>query len=91
MRSGWPESSVPRPVKRLPTSSSRSNPRRRYCPRSWTRPALVFGVNPILAYVGSELMASVIGGGITMPWGHRIAILRDPEGRTVYLAEDKTR
>jgi predicted enzyme related to lactoylglutathione lyase len=22
-----------------------------------------------------------------MPWGHRVALLRDPEGRTVYLAE----
>lgn len=23
-----------------------------------------------------------------MPWGHRVAILRDPEGRAVYLAHD---
>jgi predicted enzyme related to lactoylglutathione lyase len=22
-----------------------------------------------------------------MPWGHRVAILRDPEGRTLYLAQ----
>lgn len=25
-----------------------------------------------------------------MPWGHRVAITRDPEGRTVYLATVKT-
>ncbi|TWB25303.1 putative acyltransferase [Nitrospirillum bahiense] len=45
--------------------------------RRWTRPALVFGVNPILAYVGSELMAIIIGGVITLPWDHRIAPLQD--------------
>ncbi|MBB6252207.1 acyltransferase family protein [Nitrospirillum iridis] len=45
--------------------------------RRWTRPALVFGVNPILAYVGSELMAIVIGGVITLPWDHRIAPVQD--------------
>ena len=26
-----------------------------------------------------------------MPWGHRVAILRDPEGRTVCLAEQRAR
>lgn len=26
-----------------------------------------------------------------MPWGHRLAILRDPEGRKVCLAQDLTR
>jgi len=26
-----------------------------------------------------------------MPWGHRVAILRDPEGRTVCLAEQRSR
>ena len=26
-----------------------------------------------------------------MPWGHRVAILRDPEGRAVYLAHDLQR
>ena len=26
-----------------------------------------------------------------MPWGHRVAILRDPEGRTVYLAQSINR
>jgi predicted acyltransferase len=45
--------------------------------RRWTRPALVFGVNPILAYVGSELMAIVIGDLITLPWDHRMASLQD--------------
>ncbi|WP_044558571.1 acyltransferase family protein [Azospirillum sp. B4] len=45
--------------------------------RRWTRPALVFGVNPILAYVGSELMAIIIGGVITLPWDHRVAPLQD--------------
>ncbi|MDZ5649229.1 acyltransferase family protein [Nitrospirillum sp. BR 11828] len=45
--------------------------------RHWTRPALVFGLNPILAYVGSELLAIVIGGVITLPWDHRIAPLQD--------------
>jgi predicted enzyme related to lactoylglutathione lyase len=25
-----------------------------------------------------------------MPWGHRVAVTRDPEGRTVYLATVKT-
>lgn len=38
----------------------------------------------------------LVGKGVTfeqeptdMPWGHRLAILRDPEGRTVCLAQDK--
>ena len=43
----------------------------------WTPPLLAFGINPILAYFGSEIMAIVIYEMITLPY----------EGRQVALQE----
>jgi predicted acyltransferase len=43
--------------------------------RSWTRPFVVYGTNPLVAFVGSGLMARLIGGMIT--WeadGRRISL-----------------
>lgn len=37
--------------------------------RRWTYPFVVYGVNPILAFVGSGLMARLIYSVITVPWG----------------------
>jgi predicted acyltransferase len=33
--------------------------------RWWTRPFVVYGTNPLVAFVGSGLMARIIGGMIT--------------------------
>jgi len=65
-------------------------------PEQWRpprEPALYFRVRDV-----DRAHRDLVARGVTfeqpptdMPWGHRVAIARDPEGRTVYLAEDKTR
>jgi predicted enzyme related to lactoylglutathione lyase len=65
-------------------------------PEQWRpprEPALFFSVRDV-----DRAHRDLVARGVTfeqpptdMPWGHRVAIARDPEGRTVYLAEDKTR
>jgi catechol 2,3-dioxygenase-like lactoylglutathione lyase family enzyme len=65
-------------------------------PEQWRpprEPALYFRVRDV-----DRAHRDLVARGVTfeqpptdMPWGHRVAIVRDPEGRTVYLAEYKTR
>lgn len=41
----------------------------------WTSPFVVFGTNPIVAFVGSSLMARLIYSIITVPWdGERVSL-----------------
>jgi predicted acyltransferase len=44
--------------------------------RWWTRPFVIYGTNPILAYVGSGVMARIIYSLIKVPYGGRIVSLQ---------------
>lgn len=43
--------------------------------RWWTRPFVIYGMNPILAFVGSEVVARIIYSLIKVPYGGRIVSL----------------
>ncbi len=79
-----------------PTSSLGFMPPASTAPDQWQPPAepnlyfFVTDVDSVFARLSSE--------GVTfdqaptdMPWGHRLAILRDPEGRRVCLAQNLKR
>lgn len=53
--------------------------------RWWTRPFEIFGVNPILAFVGSGLMARLIYSLITVPFEGSRVPLQAAIYRTVFL------
>jgi predicted acyltransferase len=44
--------------------------------RWWTKPFVIYGTNPILAYVGSGVMARIIYSLIKVPYGGRIVSLQ---------------
>jgi len=78
-------------IQTSPSSSLGFSPPMPGPPDQWRpprEPALYFRVENV-----DRVHQKLAGRGVTfeqsptdMPWGHRVAILRDPEGRAVYLA-----
>ncbi|HVR43273.1 MAG TPA: DUF5009 domain-containing protein, partial [Thermoanaerobaculia bacterium] len=52
----------------------------------WTTPFIVFGVNPILAYVGAGLMAKLIYSIIRVPWNGGTISLQAAIYQTAFLS-----